>query len=93
MAKKSRKTRRDRRGQKKHEFNPWISPTPVTKSEGSGMKPLDRNKPQVANYVYKDLKKIIFLMGCFVVGLVALALLTHFTDLLNPLFAIFHIKY
>jgi len=95
MAKKSRKTRKDKTVAKKHEFNPWITPkAPAAKSKGKTEDTAqDRNKPQIPEYVYKDFKKISLIMGCFIVGVLILAIIAYHTSLFNPVFNIFHIKY
>lgn len=94
MAKK-RKTKKEKLTKKEHQFTPYIDRTPSTvKSTGNqAATTTERNKPQVSPYVYKDLKKISILMGVFLVVVVAIALVSYQTNLLDSIFSILNINY
>jgi len=95
MAKKNRKTKKQKAAVKKHEFNPWgtIKPSDSTRDDKSGKAAEDKNKPQVASYIYKDLQKISTLMAVFLIAVVLVAIISYYTDLLNPVFSILGISY
>jgi len=94
MAKKSRKTRKEKSEQKAHQFTPWITPKNMAGPKGKENPDVPvRNKPQVPDYVYADFKKISIIMGSFIAVVVILAILSYHTNLFNSFFGIFHIKY
>ena len=93
MAKKTRKTKKEKQTPKKHEFNPWVVPKSLASKVNTDSSTVGENKHQIPDYIYKDFKKITMIMGGFVFGLIILALISYHTEIFNSFFSIFHIKY
>jgi len=99
MAKKKRKTRKEKEMIKTHSFrqNKTIAPTiTATKREETGDKNerlSNSNKSNVPDYIKKDLKKVTIITGLIIAIVVIIWVLAYHTNLLDPLFLKLQIKY
>ncbi|MFA5197490.1 MAG: hypothetical protein WC437_03650 [Patescibacteria group bacterium] len=99
MAKKKRKTRREKELLKTHKFSQNTPTTPIftdTKIEkpgkGNGGVP-KKPKDNVPGYIIKDLKKVAIITGLIVAFVVILWILAYHTNILDPLFHRVNVKY
>lgn len=99
MAKKKRKTRKEKEVLKTHKFNQnkVLKPESVQSAseeiKAGGNNPLRKTKSNVPDFVIKDLKKVTVITGLIVAIVVILWILAYQTNVLDPLFQKINVKY